>query len=92
MFIEVGYISSDHVLYQSVDAFISEQLSQPSPVTNWAEWPTLSSFCESLFNIGSKKSYRFFLGSKRLGLKDERETIAPARCYCYPGPSVSTLE
>ena len=92
LFIKAGFISSEHLLCQTVDAFICEQMNQPNPVTNWTQWPTLSSFCESMFNIATRKGYRFFLGSKRYGLKDERDTVTPATEYCYPGPSVSTLE
>ena len=92
LFVKAGFISSEHLLYQTVDAFICEQINQPNPVTNWTQWPTLSSFCESMFDIATRKGYRFFLGSKRYGLKDERDTVTPATEYCYPGPSVSTLE
>ena len=69
LFIKAGFISSDHLLYQTGDAFICEQMNQPNPVTNWTQWPTLSSFCESMFDIATRKGYRFFLGSKRYGLK-----------------------
>ena len=79
------------MLYQSVDAFITEQLHQPHPVLDWSTWPTLYSFCESLFNLGTRKSYRFFLGKKRYGYKHQATTMAKPLEYCFPGPSVSTL-
>ena len=79
-------------MYQSVDAFITEQLQQPHPVLNWTTWPTLYSFCESLFSIGTRRGYRFYLGKKRYGYKDQATTAAPSLEYCFPGPSVSTLD
>ena len=69
LFIKAGFISSEHLQYQTVDAFICEQMNQPNPVTNWTQWPTLSSFCESMFDIATRKGYRFFLGTKGMDLK-----------------------
>jgi len=40
-FITSGIITRQHLIYQSVDAFMTEQLSQPNPVTNWEDWPTI---------------------------------------------------
>ena len=53
--IDTWILSTDHVLYQSVDAFITEQLQQPHPVLDWTTRPTLYSFCESLFSIGTSQ-------------------------------------
>ena len=79
-------------MYQNVDAFLTEQLSQPNPVSNWKNWPTLFSFCESLADLASRKGYMFYLGSKRFGLKEHRDIVAPIVSYCNPGPSLSTLD
>ena len=79
-------------MYQNIDAFLTEQLSQPNPVTNWESWPTLYSYCESLLEHASRKGYLFYLGSKRYGLKEHRNVIAPAVSYCNAGPSLSTLD
>ena len=70
----------------------NEQLSQPDPVKNWENWPTLFSYCESLFELANRKGYRFYLGDKRFGLKATRDKVASAISYCNPGPSVSTLD
>ena len=59
---------------------------------DWTAWPTLYSFCESLFNLGTRKGYRFYLGKKRYGYKDQATTAAQPLEYCFPGPSVSTLD
>ena len=40
-FIESGLITREHLIYQNIDAFFSEQLSQPNPVANWKHWPTV---------------------------------------------------
>ena len=34
----------------------------------------------------------FYLGSKRFGLKEHRDVVAPAVSHCNPGPSLSTLD
>ena len=60
IFIESGVITKEHLLYQEVDAFLVEQLSQPDPVNNWEQWPTLFSYCESLFSLASRKGYVCF--------------------------------
>ena len=70
---------------------MTEQLHQPHPVLDWTAWPTLYSFCESLFGLGTRRGYRFFLGKKRFGYKNQ-STILPPLEYCFPGPSVSTLD
>lgn len=44
-FVASGMVDSSHLMYQEVDAFLTEQLRQPYPVTNWQNWPTLYSFC-----------------------------------------------
>ena len=71
LFIKAGFISSEHLLYQTVDAFICEQMNQPNPVTNWTQWPTLSSFCESMFDIilPQEKVTDFFSEAKGMDLK-----------------------
>lgn len=78
--------------YQNIDAFLTEQLSQPNPVTNWEQWPTLFSYCESLAELATRKGYMFYLGSKRFGLKEHRDVVSPMVSYCNPGPSLSTLD
>ena len=75
-----------------MDAFITEQLHQPYSVLDWTAWPTLYSFCKSLFNLGTRKGYRFFLGKKRYGYKHQATTAAQPLEYCFHGPSVSTLD
>lgn len=90
--IDAGMVTSQHVLYQTVDAFITEQLQQPHPMSDWSAWPTLYSFCESLFNVGTRRGYRFFLGKKRYGCKGQTAVVVPSNEYCFPGPSVSTLD
>ena len=92
LFIKAGSISSEHLLYQTVDAFICEQMNQPNPVTNWTQWPTLSSFVSPCSTLPQEKARDFFSEAKKYGLKDERDTVTPTTEYCYPGPSVSTLE
>lgn len=79
-------------MYQEVDAFLTEQLRQPYPVTNWQNWPTLYSFCQSLATIASRRGYSFYIGEKRYGMNDQKEQIAPVHRYCHPGPSLSTLD
>lgn len=91
-FIKSGLMTREHLIYQNIDAFFSEQLSQPNPVTNWEQWPTLFSFCESLAELATRKGYVFFLGNKRFGLKGHRNILAPAVSYCHPGPSLSTFD
>ena len=71
-FIESGLITREHLIYQHIDAFFSEQLSQPNPVANWKHWPTVFSFCELLAELATQKCYMFFLGNKRFGFKDHR--------------------
>ena len=92
IFVKSGVITKEHLLYQEIDAFMVEQLSQPDPVNNWEHWPTLFSYCESLFDVTTRKGYRFYLGGKRFGLQSERNAIAESKSYCNPGPSVSTLD
>lgn len=91
-FISSGIITREHLIYQNIDAFLTEQLSQPNPVTNWEQWPTLFSYCESLAELATRKGYMFYLGSKRFGLKAHRDVVAPTVSYCNPGPSLSTLD
>ncbi|CAB3978287.1 Hypothetical predicted protein [Paramuricea clavata] len=44
--IESGIINREHLIYQNIEAFLTEQLSQPNPpVTNWEQWPILYSYC-----------------------------------------------
>ncbi len=76
-------------MYQEVDAFLTEQLRQPHPVT---KWPTLFSYCQSLATIASRRGYNFYVGEKRYGMKDQKDQIAPVHRYCHPGPSLSTLD
>ena len=71
-FIRSGIITREHLIYQSIDAFMTEQLSQPNPVTKWKQWPTLFSYCESLAELATRKGYMFYLGGKRFGLKEHR--------------------
>lgn len=71
---------------------MTEQLTQPNPVKNWEHWPTLFSYCESLAELASRKGYMFYLGSKRFGLREHRDIVAPAVSYCNPGPSLSTMD
>ena len=80
------------MIYQSIDAFMTEQLSQPNPVTKWEQWPTLFSYCESLAELVARNSYMFYLGGKRFGLKEHRDVVAPTVSYCHPGPSLSKLD
>ena len=80
------------MLYQHIDAFLTEQLSQPNPVTNWQQWPTLYSYCESLSELATRKGYMFYLGGKCYGLKDHRDIVAPTVSYSNPGPSLCTLD
>lgn len=75
-----------HLLYQELDAFFVEQLSQPNPVRHWDQWPTIYSFCESLAELSSRKGYMFYLGKKQFGLKAHREVVASTQSYCHPGP------
>ena len=91
-FIEAGILRGGHLMHQNVDVFLTEQLSQPNPVSNWKNWPTLFSFCESLADLASRKGYMFYLGSKRFGLKEHRDIVASTVSYCNPGPSLSTLD
>ncbi|CAB4039901.1 Hypothetical predicted protein [Paramuricea clavata] len=90
--IESGIINREHLIYQNIDAFLTEQLSQPNPVTNWEQWPTLYSYCESLSALATRKGYMFYLGSKRFGLKKHRDIVAQKVSYCNPGPSLCTLD
>lgn len=91
-FISSGIITREHLLYQNIDAFLDEQLSQPNPVTTkWEQWPTLLSYCESLAELATRKGYMFYLSGKRFGLKDHRDVVAPIVSYCHPGPSLATL-
>ncbi|CAB4007206.1 Hypothetical predicted protein [Paramuricea clavata] len=85
-------VDSSHLMYQEVDAFLTEQLRQPYPVTNWQKWPTLYSFCQSLATIASRRGYNFYVGEKRYGMKEQKDQIAPVHRYCHPGPSLSTLD
>ena len=91
-FIRSGIITREHLIYQSIDAFMTEQLSQPNPVTKWEQWPTLLSYCESLAELATRKGYMFYLGGKRFGLKEHRDVVAPTVSYCHLGPSLSTLD
>ena len=91
-FIRSGIIAREHLIYQSIDAFMTEQLSQPNPVTKWEQWPTLFSYCESLAELATRKGYMFYLGGKRFGLKEHRDVVAPTVSYCHLGPSLSTLD
>ena len=91
-FIRSGIITREHLIYQSIDAFMTEQLSQPNPVTKCEQWPTLFSYCESLAELATRKGYMFYLGGKRFGLKDHRDEVAPTVSYCHLGPSLSTLD
>jgi hypothetical protein len=90
-FISSGIISQEHLMYQEIDAFLTEQLTQPNPVYNWQKWPTLYSFCQSLATMANRKGYNFYVGAKRFGLKSERSTIPDVKQYCHPG-SLSTLD
>ena len=45
-----------------------------------------------LFGLASREGYLFYLGSKRYGLKEHRNVIAPMVSYCNPRPSLSTLD
>ena len=69
-FISSGIITGEHLIYQNIDAFLTEQLSWPNPVTNCEQWPTLVSYCKSLAELATRKGYMFCLGSKRFGLKE----------------------
>lgn len=40
-FVATGMVDSSHLVYQEVDAFMTEQLRQPFPITDWQQWPTL---------------------------------------------------
>lgn len=91
-FVASGMVDSSHLMYQEVDAFLTEQLRQPYPVTNWQNWPTLYSFCQSLATIASRKGYSFYVGEKRYGMNEQKDQIAPVHRYCHPGPSLSTLD
>ena len=91
-FISSGVVTRQHLIYQHIDAFMTEQLTQPNPVTNWEHWPTLFSYCESLAEVASRRGYMLHLGGKRFGLKEHRDIIAPTHSYCNPGPSLSTLD
>ena len=75
-FIRSGIITREHLIYQSIDAFMTEQLSQPNPVTKWEQGPTLFSYCESLAELATRKGYMFYLGGKRFGLKEHRDVVA----------------
>ena len=57
-FIIPRIITREHLIYQNTDAFLTEQLS---PVTNWEQWPTLFSLCESLAELATRKGYTFYL-------------------------------
>ena len=91
-FVSSGIITRQHLIYQNIDAFMTEQLTQPNAVTNWEHWPTLFSYCESLAEVATRKGYMFYLGGKRFGLKEHRGIIAPTHSYCNPGASLSTLD
>lgn len=73
-FISCGSITRQHLIYQNMDAFMTKQLTQPNPVTNWEHWPTLFSYCESLAEVATRKGDMFCLGGKRFGLKDHRHS------------------
>ena len=62
-FISSGIITREHLIYQNIDAFLTEQLSRPNPVTNCEQWPTLFSYCKSLAELATRKGYMFYLGS-----------------------------
>lgn len=91
-FISSGINTREHLLYQNIDAFLTEQLSQPNPVTKWEQWPTLFSYCESLAELVTRKGYMFYLGGKRFGLKGHNDVVAPVVSYCHPGPSLANLD
>lgn len=80
------------MLYQNIDAFLTEGLSQTNPVTNCKQWPTLFRFCEYMAELATRKVCTFYLCVKRLGLKDHRDVIARPNYYCNPGPSFSALD
>ena len=91
-FVASGMIPRQHLMYQEIDAFLTEQLCQPYPVHHWQKWPTLYSFCQSLASVATRKGYNFYVGAKRFGLKDQKNVVAPAIQYCHPGPSLKTLD
>ena len=80
-FISSGIITRQHLMYQNIDAFMTEQLTQPNPVINWEHWPTLFSYCESLAEVASRKGYTFYLGDKCFGLKGHRDIACEQALY-----------
>ena len=91
-FVAAGMVDSSHLIYQEVDAFMTEQLRQPFPITDWQQWPTLYSFCQSLSSVASRRGYNFYVGEKRFGMKNQKPETASVLRYCHPGPSLSTLD
>jgi hypothetical protein len=91
-FVASGMVTSEHLMYQEIDAFLTEQLCQPYHVHNWQKWPTLYSFCQSLASVATRKGYNFYVGAKRFGLKEQKTVVAPVIQYCHPGPSLKTLD
>ena len=54
-------INKEHLLYQHIDAFLTEHLSQPNPVSNWQQWPTLYSSVNHFQNLQQEKVTCFTL-------------------------------